>query len=89
MELLRQTAETDAPVEDTESEGRGEPAAPKRARRVKAAPTGKTRARNIRLSDDVHDRLWQLAHSKRSTVSAMADSLLDKALPRFKVEREG
>ena len=64
-------------------------AAPKRTRRVRTAPAGKTRARNLHLSDDVHDRLWLLARDRRTTVSAVANNLLDKALPRFEVKRQG
>jgi predicted transcriptional regulator len=48
----------------------------------------KTRARNIRLSDDVHDRLWLLARQRKQTVSAVADDLLNKALPRWEVKRQ-
>jgi hypothetical protein len=58
-------------------------------RRARTAPAGKTRARNIRLSDDVRERLWQLAHSRRMTVSAVADDLLNKSLPRWEVKRPG
>jgi predicted transcriptional regulator len=45
--------------------------------------------RNIRLSDDVHDRLWLLARQRKQTVSAVANELLDKVLPRWRVERDG
>jgi hypothetical protein len=94
MELLRPTAP--APSVDVEqadeAEGQGglpDPQSSPKRRRGKTASTGKTRARNIRLSDDVHDRLWQLAHQRRSTVSAVADELLNKALPRWEVKRQG
>ena len=94
MELLRPTAadDTEGPVD--EGEGRGDvlaesQTAPKRTRKARPAPSGDRRARNIRLSDDVHDRLWQLAHQRRTTVSAVADDLLNKALPRYEVKRQG
>jgi hypothetical protein len=53
---------------------------------VKAGPT---KGRKIHLPDDIHDRLWQLAHQRRTTVSAVAAEILDRNLPRFRVEREG
>jgi hypothetical protein len=95
--LFRPTAASpDAPPADdppAEVEGQGGepgvvemPARP-RHRARKAAAAAKTRARNIRLSDDVHDRLWQLARQRRQTVSAVADELLNKALPRYEVKR--
>lgn len=101
MELLRPTTpqprpepiDDVAPVEDTD-ESRGDTsdsnASPKRTRRTKAsASSGKTRARNLRLNDDVHDRLWLLARQRRQTVSAVANDLLDKALPRWELKRQG
>jgi hypothetical protein len=50
---------------------------------------GETNGRKLSLPDDVHDRLWLLARERRTTVSAVAADLLNRALPRFKVEREG
>jgi hypothetical protein len=50
---------------------------------------GEPKGRKLSLPDDVHDRLWLLARHCRMTVSAVATDLFDKALPRFKVEREG
>jgi hypothetical protein len=96
MELLRPTAAAEAPgsagPDDAGDEGRGdgvqEPEAPK-PRRKRPAPAGKTKARNIRLSDDVHDRLWLLARQRKQTVSAVADDLLNKALPRWDLKRLG
>jgi hypothetical protein len=96
--LFRPTvaAADDAPAEEPsdtgDDQGRGdEPAALEgtaRARpRRKSAPAAKARARNIRLSDDVHDRLWQLARQRRQSISAVADELLNRALPRFEVKR--
>jgi hypothetical protein len=92
MELLRPTAADDAgPGDETEGGGgsvNGADSTPKRTRRAKAAPAGKTRARNIRLSDDVHDRLWQLARERQQTVSAVANHELNKVLPRYEVKRQ-
>jgi hypothetical protein len=96
MELLRSTAEPaeNVPPDDAEAEGRGDqpgdPAAsPARARRRRPAPAAKTKARNLRLSDDVHDRLFLLARQRKTTVSAVANELLDKALPRWEMKRLG
>jgi hypothetical protein len=33
-------------------------------------PAGKTKARNLRLMEDVHDRLWLLARQRKQSVSA-------------------
>jgi hypothetical protein len=102
MELLRATTvQHPAPVaaddagqaDDIEGEGRGDSveagSSPKRTRRPKAAASGKTKARNLRLNDDVHDRLWLLARQRKQTVSAVANDLLDKALPRWELKRQG
>jgi hypothetical protein len=62
--------------------------APK-SRRKRAPVGGETKGRKLSLPDDVHDRLWLLARQRRTTVSAVAADILDRALPRFKVEREG
>lgn len=98
MELLRSTAPVEpadaGQAEEAETEGRGDAVslaeAPGRAKgRRKATAPAKTKARNIRLSDDVHDRLWLLARQRRQTVSAVADDLLNKTLPRWEVKRQG
>src|SRR5438309_12059745 len=100
MELLRSTAPAEArddagPADETgdKTYGRGgesadAQAAPKRVRRARTAPAGKSKARNLHLSDDVHDRLWLLARQRKQTISAVADDLLNKALPRWEVKRQ-
>ena len=73
------------------AEGQGgavEAKSPARARRKRPAVASKTTGRKLILTDDVHDRLWLLARQRRQTVSAVACELLDRALPRFRVERE-
>jgi hypothetical protein len=41
------------------------------------------------LIDDVHDRLWVLARQrKQTTVSAVAGDVLDRNLPRLRIERD-
>jgi hypothetical protein len=74
-------------------EGRGEgaePRTPAKPRRKRApVTTGPAKGRKIHLPDDIHDRLWLLARQRRTTVSAVATEVLDRNLPRYKVEREG
>lgn len=81
----------DGPRDD--AEGRGESAtdprpSPARTRKRRPAPSGKLKARNIHLTDDVHDRAWQLARQRKTTVSAVINEALDKTLPRWRIERE-
>jgi hypothetical protein len=40
------------------------------------------------LSDDVLGRLWLLARQRKQTVSAVANELLDKTLPRWELKRQ-
>jgi hypothetical protein len=35
----------------------------------------------------VHDRAWQLARQRKTTVSAVVNELLDRSLPRWEVKR--
>ena len=75
------------------AEGPGRGAAPEaRAPRLRARrppPAAGARGRKLHLPDDVHDRLWLLARQRRKSVSAVAAEILDRNLPRFKVERDG
>jgi hypothetical protein len=83
-----------ATIEDAE-QGRGESAPESRTTRTttrRKRPPVKAetaRGRKISLPDEVHDRLWLLARQRRTTVSAVATEILDKNLPRWRVEREG
>ena len=70
------------------------PRTPRRTRRPGSAGArtpagGETKGRKLSLPADVHDRLWLYARQKRTTVSAVATEILDRNLPRFRVEREG
>jgi len=86
-------ADETGPAEDVDAQGRGDAAAESRAvkPRRKRAPvsSGPAKGRKLHLPDDIHDRLWLLARQRRTTVSAVAAELLDKVLPRWRVEREG
>jgi hypothetical protein len=73
-----------------EGQGRGGDARPAKARRTRRpAVSTETKGRKLHLPDDIHDRLWMLAHQRRTTVSAIAAEILDRNLPRWRVEREG
>jgi hypothetical protein len=76
--------------EPAEGQGRGATLEVRTPRmRVRRAPSGAgTRGRKLHLPDDVHDRLWLLARQRRKSVSAVAAEILDRNLPRLKIERE-
>lgn len=86
-----------APLDDVETEGTGEtnqtPAptrsAPRSRRKRASTAAADLKARNVRLSDDVHERLFQLARQRKTSISVVANDLLDKALPRYEVKRVG
>ena len=90
-------APDDAPGPDgAEGRGRGEAAPGPKAnratrvgRRARTPAGGETKGRKLSLPADVHDRLWLYARQKRTTVSAVATEILDRNLPRFRVERDG
>jgi hypothetical protein len=42
----------------------------------------------LSLPDDVYDRLQLYAIQKRTTVSAVATDVLDKNLPKLRIERD-
>jgi hypothetical protein len=98
--ILRPTTRPDAggPIEehqgdDSEGQGRGEaaPAGETRAPkpRQKRTPVGgETKGRKLNLPDSVYDRLQLLAIQRRTTASAIAAEILDRNLPRLRIERE-
>jgi hypothetical protein len=53
--------------------------------KIEAAKTSRT----IHLPDDIHDRLWLLAHQQQTTIALLAVDILDRALPRFKIMQDG
>jgi hypothetical protein len=87
--------ETIAPADDAsdaaEGQGRGgQPEAKSsRVRRKRPPAGGETRGRKLHLPDSIHDRLGLLARQRCQSVSAVAAEILDRNLPRFRVEREG
>ena len=82
-----------APPEAEGEQGRGvtppeAPATPGVRRRRGARVEGKTKGRKLNLPDPVFDRLQLLAIQRRSTVSAVAADILDRNLPRLRIERD-
>jgi hypothetical protein len=84
-------APADAQVETDEGQGSDSPApAPKpRARRRRIDPGEKTRGHKLSLPDAVFERLELTAIRRRSTVSAIAAEILDRNLPRLRIEQDG
>jgi hypothetical protein len=68
----------------------GAPIEPKPKTRTRRVVTGgETRGRKLSLPDAVFDRLQLLAIQRRKTVSAVATEILDRNLPKLRIEREG
>lgn len=96
--LIRPTAplEADAPesaeVDGSEpNEGQGGASSDARSkprRRRVVTPSEKTSKRGVYLTDSVWERLQYEAIRKRTNVSAVLGDVLNRTLPRFKVERE-
>jgi hypothetical protein len=94
--LLRPTTTTpldpvDAPEPDEESRGESAPTAEARTARPrrKRTPVGGTgKGRKLNLPDAVYDRLQLTAIQRRTTASAIAAEILDRNLPRLRIERE-
>ncbi len=95
--MFRPTAAADGPADDPAEpegeQGRGDAAAAPEARtprpRRKRTPAGgETKGRKLSLPDGVYDRLQLLALQRRTTASAIAADILDKNLPRLRIERD-
>jgi len=84
----------DDPGDPGDEPGRGDAArtdaarAPK-PRRKRVPAGGETRGRKLSLPDGVYDRLQLLAIRRRTTVSAIAAEVLDRNLPRLRIEQDG
>jgi hypothetical protein len=77
--------------ESAEGQGRGAqeapvPARPRRARGV--AKAEKTSKRGLYLTDSVWEKLQLEAIRNRTNVSAIAGKVLEKNLPRLRIERD-
>jgi hypothetical protein len=77
---------------DAEGQGGGDAARENRPAQVhrKRLPVGgETKGRKLNLPDQIHDRLKLVALQRRTTASAIAAEILDRNLPRLRIEREG
>lgn len=78
--------------DDAGDQGRGgEPAAETpsaRPRRRRAPAGGKTTPRKYSVPDDVHMRAELAALRKKTTVSAIVADILDRNLPRLRIESD-
>lgn len=91
VELAEAGAEPEA-IEPADGQGRGavEPRAATRPRRRRgAAPADKVTKRGLHLPDSVWERLQLEAIRKKANVSTVAGEVLDRNLPRLRIEREG
>jgi hypothetical protein len=81
------------PADQVELEGQGgdspAPAPRPRPRRRRIDPGEKTRGHKLSLPDAIFDRLQLTAIKRRSNVSAIAAEILDRNLPRLRIEQEG
>lgn len=86
--------EPSAAVDDqggaTEQGGETAGTAPKpRQRRRRIDPGEKTRGHKLSLSDAVFERLELTAIKRRMNVSQVAAEVLDRNLPRLRIEQDG
>jgi hypothetical protein len=84
----------DAPADEGQGGGKEEvqdpKAAPKAVRKNKLAgkaSSAKVEGRKLYLPEDLHFRLRMLAYSRGQKLSECAAEVLDKALPRWNVDR--
>jgi hypothetical protein len=96
--LLRPTTPPDEPPADEAGQGTEpaaeattEPKAPRvrKKRAAATAATGKLEGRRLYLSEGVHFRLRMLAYQRGQKISEAAEEILDKALPKYNVDRVG
>jgi hypothetical protein len=80
------------PAEDqAEAEGQGRAAAVEakpKARTRRATAGGETKGRKLSLPDSVFDRLQLTAIQRKKTISAIATEILDRNLPKLRIERD-
>jgi hypothetical protein len=97
--LIRQTppdqaepaAEPDDSAEPAEGQSRadrGAAASPRPRKRRPAAPSEKTSKRGLYLTDAVWQRLQLAAVQRKTNVSAIAGDVLERNLPRLRIERD-
>ncbi len=94
--LIKPTPHDPVPSDPVEDQADGEqnrevvaePKSKPRTRRVSNLG-GETRGRKLSLPDSVFDRLQLAAIQRRKTMSAVAAEILDRNLPKLRIEREG
>lgn len=94
--LQRTTQPEELPAEEEQGGARDESqdakASSKAGRKNKVtgkASSGKVEGRKLYLPEDIHFRLRMLAYQKNQKLSECAVEVLDKALPRWDVNRVG
>jgi hypothetical protein len=71
-------------------QSRGVAAEPKKPRvRKPSTASGEVKGRKLSLPDSVFDRLQLAAFQRRKTMSVVAAEILDRNLPKLRIEREG
>jgi hypothetical protein len=80
-------AATTAPPEPTPIEETVEPAKVVKAKKKKPAAADKVEDMKLYLTEDVRFRLRMLAFKRNAKISTIANEVLDKALPRWTLER--
>jgi hypothetical protein len=85
-------ADSDATADAVEPDATSWPRAPKPRKKkaaASAAPAGSDKLGDVKLylSEDVRFRLRMLAFRRGAKLSAVANEVLDKALPRWTLER--
>ena len=65
------------------------PKAPRRSKIAGKASSGKVEGRKLYLPEDLHFRLRMLAYQRGQKLSECAVEVLDKALPKWNVDRIG
>jgi hypothetical protein len=88
--LMMMPTPLETPVDDVTAE-QGDSSAPTtapRARRRRPPAAGAGRGHKLTLPDGVFERLELTAIRKRSTVSKVAADILDKNLPRLRIEQD-
>lgn len=97
--ILQPTTPREAPPAEEEQGGdaaasaeatAAEPRTPRvRRKRASSASNEKLEGRRLYLSEDVHFRLRMLAYQRGRKISEVAQEVLDKALPKYDVNRVG
>jgi hypothetical protein len=85
--VLQPTTRLDAGGAEEGPESAAEVKAPKARKRKAAAAADKVEDMKLYLTEDVRFRLRMLAYKRGAKISTVANEVLDKALPRWTLER--